>query len=80
MITNGSVTITKYTGADTYVVIPDTIDGLPVTALGDLAFDDSMNLTKVSIPASVTSIGLEPVRLLPKPCDDRGGGVKPCIL
>lgn len=29
------IEITKYTGSDTEVVIPDNIDGIPVTALAD---------------------------------------------
>ena len=56
-ITNGTVTITKYTGAGGSVTIPDTITGLPVTAIGDHAFDVDTNLTSVTIPNSVASIG-----------------------
>jgi hypothetical protein len=31
---NGAITITQYTGPGGAVVIPDTINGLPVTAIG----------------------------------------------
>ena len=34
----GEVTITDYIGTSEHVLIPDTIDGLPVTALADKAF------------------------------------------
>jgi hypothetical protein len=56
-ITAGTVTITKYIGAGAAVTIPDTINGLPVISIGDLAFDWCTNLTSVTIPNSVTSIG-----------------------
>jgi len=51
------ITITGYTGTSGVVTIPDAIDGLPVTSIGDSAFEDCWNLTSVAIPSSVTSIG-----------------------
>ncbi len=35
---NGTITITQYTGPGGAVTIPDTINGLPVTSIGDQAF------------------------------------------
>jgi hypothetical protein len=55
-ITDGTVTITGYTGSGGVVVIPDTITGLPVTAIDFLAFARSTNLTSVTIPNTVTTI------------------------
>ncbi len=52
-----SITITEYTGPGGDVTIPGTIDGLPVTVIGDAAFFSSTDLTSVTIPDSVTSIG-----------------------
>ena len=54
---NGAVTITGYTGPGGAVAIPSAIDGLPVTGIGDNAFNSVASLTSVTIPASVTSIG-----------------------
>jgi hypothetical protein len=54
---NGTITITKYTGYGSAVTVPDTINGLPVTRIGDAAFSSSPNLTSVTIPDSVVSIG-----------------------
>ena len=53
----GTVTITGYTGPGGEVVIPDTINGLPVTGVGGHAFAYLTNLTGVVIPDSITSIG-----------------------
>lgn len=53
-----SITITDYPEAATgAVVIPNTIAGKPVTAIGVLAFLNCGEITSVSIPASVNSIG-----------------------
>jgi hypothetical protein len=42
---NGTVTITKYTGPGGTVIIPGTIDGLPVTRIQPSAFADCPSLT-----------------------------------
>jgi hypothetical protein len=55
--TNGTVTITGYIGTNKHVVIPHTISGLPVTAIGFGAFEWQGNLVSVTIPDSVASLG-----------------------
>jgi len=50
-VTNQTVTITEYTGTNGVVVIPDTINGLPVTSIGPEAFRDT-GLTSITIPNS----------------------------
>src|SRR5207248_8206292 len=67
--TNGTITITGYTGPGGNVVIPDTIDALPVTSIGDgaLSFINNLsdqskltglsNMTSVTIPDGVTYLG-----------------------
>ncbi|HTQ51913.1 MAG TPA: leucine-rich repeat protein [Candidatus Acidoferrales bacterium] len=57
MITNNTITITGYNGTNTAVIIPGTINGLPVTAIGSYAFENEAGVTSVTIPGSVTSIG-----------------------
>lgn len=52
-----SVTITGYTGNEASVVIPNEIEGKPVTAIGERAFSKNNTLTSVAIPDSVTGIG-----------------------
>jgi hypothetical protein len=54
---NGTITITQYTGVGGAVTIPDTIDGLSVTSIGDDAFSGFRDLTEVTIPNSITNIG-----------------------
>ena len=60
VITNGTVTITQYTGPGGAVTIPYYFAGLPVTAIGDYAFHNCncTSLASVTIPDSVTTIGI----------------------
>ena len=39
------------------IVIPDEIDNLPVTSIGDFAFSDCEKLTKIMLPQNLTYIG-----------------------
>ena len=52
-----AITITGYTGAGGAVVIPDAIEGLPVTRIAEDSFQYCRSLTSVTIPDSVASIG-----------------------
>jgi hypothetical protein len=51
-----SVTITGYTGPGGVLIIPNYINNLLVTAIGEYAFETA-SLSSVTIPGSVTSIG-----------------------
>ena len=55
--TDTSVTITGYDGSISTLEIPEEIDGLPVTAIGDSAFEGKTEITSVTIPEGVTTIG-----------------------
>ena len=52
-----SVVIAKYIGSKQEVRIPPSIQNFPVTGIGDEAFVDNKNITSVTIPKGVTSIG-----------------------
>jgi hypothetical protein len=54
---NGTITINRYTGPGGPLVIPETIDGLPVTSIGDMAFDFYTSLGNVTLPNSITNLG-----------------------
>lgn len=54
--TDGTITITKYTGTDADVVIPSEIEGKTVAAIGCSAFSNHAVLNSIKIPDSVTVI------------------------
>ena len=54
---DGTVWITRYTGKDKVLVIPDTLDGKRVSRIGNRAFQYCHSLTSVTLPDSVTAIG-----------------------
>ena len=57
VLENGGAIITGYVEEPTGdLVIPGELDGYPVTVIGDSAFATCHNLTRVTLPDSVTSI------------------------
>ncbi|MCL2721138.1 MAG: leucine-rich repeat domain-containing protein [Treponema sp.] len=54
---NAGVVIVGYNGTRVNVVIPDTIQGMPVREIGNNAFRANRNITSVVIPEGVTIIG-----------------------
>ena len=63
---NGGVCITGSSGtAPTDLEIPSQINGRTVTAIGDYAFAYESNLARVSVPATVRSIGASAFRECP---------------
>ena len=53
---DGIVRIVKYIGHDLQVVIPDTIEGSPVTQIGSRAFSDHPDITDVFVPSGISFI------------------------
>ena len=56
-VTEDGVTVTGYAGGELILVIPDTIEDKPVTAIAENAFKGMGNLKAISVPHSVTTIG-----------------------
>ena len=54
---NGAIAITGYASTNAVAIIPDAINGYPVTTIGNVAFYNCASLNSLSIPNSVTSIG-----------------------
>ena len=60
LLEDGTAEILKYTGSELQLVIPETLDGRPVTAIGDEAFYNfGYSMEDLVIPASVTRIGAD---------------------
>lgn len=59
VLEDGSASITGYTGSDTEIIIPSTIDGYTVTQIEDITSDtgEHQALVKVTIPDTVMTIG-----------------------
>ena len=53
------VKINAFIGVSTDIVIPDSIDGIPVTMIGEKAFADNKNIHSVYIPESIKLIEQE---------------------
>ncbi len=52
---SGTITITGYTGVGGQMIIPSSINGLPVTSIGEYAFNEK-GLTSIFIPASMITL------------------------
>ena len=60
VLEDGTAEITRYTGEAETLEIPESIDGISVTRIGDEAFYYCYRLTSVMIPDGVSSIGVNP--------------------
>ncbi len=59
VVSGSKITIKKYTGQDSEVIIPHIVAGLPVTSIGDQAFKSCFSLASITIQNGVTNIGRE---------------------
>ena len=57
ILDDDTVEIIAYHGDDSTVVIPEQIEGMSVTSIGEEAFYNNTALTRITIPDSVTNIG-----------------------
>ena len=55
IIANNQVTIIKYTGSSKDVTIPNEIENLPVTTIGEESFKNN-ELTSIILPQNITTI------------------------
>ena len=55
-ISAGQVTVTGFMGDETVVMIPSTIQGLPVRVIASETFVNNPNITSIIIPPTVTTI------------------------
>ena len=56
-VDGASATVTGYSGPGGAVVVPDTLGGVAVAAIGSSVFEAKAGIKSVSLPASVTVIG-----------------------
>lgn len=54
---NNAVTITGYNGGGGHVIIPDSIEGMPVKYILDSAFKDKAEINSIILPKDLISIG-----------------------
>lgn len=54
---DGTVEIYLYSGTDTNLIVPSTLDGKTVTSIGDYAFYNHATLTSVTVPKTINYIG-----------------------
>ncbi|MBO7711230.1 MAG: leucine-rich repeat protein [Lachnospiraceae bacterium] len=54
---NGNAVITHYNGSGGEVTIPATLDNLPVTAIGEMAFYSNKSITRVTFEGGINTIG-----------------------
>ena len=62
LLEDGTAEIKKYSGKAETLEIPDQLDGHRVTGIGDDAFSYRSSLTSVTIPDSVTQVGINPFK------------------
>ena len=55
-IIGSNITITGYTGSETSITIPDTIENKPVTSIGASAFFNKIDIVNVTMGKNITAI------------------------
>lgn len=57
IVTQGEIAVTKYLGTDAHVVIPATINEMPVTGIADNVFQGCEYLQTIELPEGLKNIG-----------------------
>ncbi len=57
VLSDGTVSITGYTGGSSVIEIPSEIDGKKITAIADNAFTGQRSIVSVTMPDTITTIG-----------------------
>lgn len=57
VLKDGTVEITRYSGTESDLIIPASLDGRKVTRIGEFAFEACYDLKTVAFPKSITEIG-----------------------
>ncbi len=65
LLEDGGARITDYDGEDAELTVPDELDGHAVREIGEEAFIGRDNLTSVTLPECLTSIGVNPFSRCP---------------
>ena len=53
---DGTAKITSYTGSSENILVPERLDGVPVTSIGSCTFYEKTSIKSINLPSSVTSI------------------------
>ncbi|MDR1674437.1 MAG: leucine-rich repeat protein [Oscillospiraceae bacterium] len=56
-VSGDEVTVTDYIGNDTDIAVPYEIEGLPVTGIGESAFENCISVESIKIPNRIAYIG-----------------------
>ena len=54
---DNTLSVKSYLGSASSVVIPETVEGMTVTAIGESAFEGNTSLASIDLPDTVTVIG-----------------------
>ena len=66
LLEDGTAEITRYYGNATKLTVPNALDGIPATRIGNGAFSGCNSLTEITLPDSVVSMGSNPFRYCEK--------------
>ena len=66
LLADGTAQIIDYSGRAAELTVPDTLDGYPVSSIGDKAFSFCSSLTAITLPESLESIGTDAFADCPK--------------